>query len=117
MSKKILIVDDDPQSVAFLEDILRDNNYSTCTAFSCADGLEKVRQEKPDLVLLDMEMPGKGGTMFYVSMRREETIRDTPVIVVSGVGPRPPALRTGIPTLSKPVDIPALLNTVAERVA
>ncbi|GFM35832.1 response regulator [Desulfovibrio psychrotolerans] len=117
MPKKILIVDDDPAIVAFLEDLLRDNDYSTCAAYSCAEGLEKVRKEKPDLVLLDMEMPDKGGTMFYVNMRKEGEIKDTPVVVVSGVGPRPPALRKGIPTIEKPVNVSLLLSTVAERIA
>ncbi len=117
MAKKILIVDDDPTIVAFLEDLLRDHDYSTCAAHSCAEGLEKARQEKPDLVLLDMEMPDKGGTMFYANMRKETEIRDTPVVVVSGVGPRPPALRKGVPTISKPVDVSLLLTTVAERIA
>lgn len=117
MPKKILIVDDDPTIVAFLEDLLRDNAYDTSAAYSCAEGLEKARQEKPDLVLLDMEMPDKGGTMFYATMRKETDIRHTPVVVVSGVGPRPPALRTGVPTISKPVDAALLLSTVAERIA
>lgn len=117
MSKKILIVDDDPTIVAFLEDLLRDHEYSTCAAYSCAEGLKIAKQEKPDLVLLDMEMPEKGGTMFYVNMRKEVEIKDTPVVVVSGVGPRPPALRKGVPTISKPVDISLLLSTVAERIA
>lgn len=117
MNKTILIVDDDPNAVAFLEDLLLDNDYQTAHAFSCNDGLEKAREVQPDLILLDMEMPDKGGTLFFVNMRKDEAIRETPVVVVSGVGPRPPALRKGIPTIAKPVNPALLLETVAERLS
>jgi DNA-binding response OmpR family regulator len=109
MAKKILIIDDDPAIVDFLEDVLQDNAYATISAFDGADGLAKLKAEKPDLITLDMDMPGKGGTLFYAGLRKDESFKSTPVIVVSGVGPRPPALSKAVPVITKPIDVDSLL--------
>ena len=112
MSKKILIIDDDPAIVEFLEDFFQDNDFETVSAFNGDEGLKKVKAETPDLITLDMDMPEKGGTLFYAGLRKDETLRDTPVIVISGVGPRPPALSKDIPVLTKPVEHADLLKEV-----
>lgn len=112
MTKKILIIDDDPAIVEFLEEFFQDNGYATVAAFNGVEGLEKARAEQPALITLDMDMPEKGGTLFYAGLRKDEGLRDTPVIVISGVGPRPPALHKDVPILSKPVDHAALLAQV-----
>jgi DNA-binding response OmpR family regulator len=117
MAKKILIVDDDPAVVQFLEDIFQDNGYATVSAFNGAQGLEKVAAEKPDLITLDMDMPEKGGTLFYSGLRKLENLKDTPVIVISGVGPRPPVIKKDIPTLQKPVAPAELLALVEQQLA
>lgn len=112
MPKKILIIDDDPAIVEFLEEFFQDNEYETVVAYNGVEGLEKVKAESPDLITLDMDMPEKGGTMFYAGLRKDEGLRATPVIVVSGVGPRPPALHKDVPVLSKPVAHDELLKQV-----
>ncbi|PKN29329.1 MAG: response regulator [Deltaproteobacteria bacterium HGW-Deltaproteobacteria-21] len=115
MSKKILIVDDDPDVVSYLDSTFKDAGYATCFAYDGEEALRKVKTENPDLVTLDMDMPVKGGTMFFVGMRREKDAKEIPVIVISGVGPRPPSLRADIPTVIKPIDREKLLSLVAER--
>lgn len=117
MSKKILIIDDDPAIVEFLEEFFQDNDFTTVTAFNGVEGLDKLKAEKPDLVTLDMDMPEKGGTLFYAGLRKDEALKETPVIVISGVGPRPPALSKNVPVLTKPVENDALLATVREALA
>jgi two-component system, cell cycle response regulator DivK len=112
MSKKILIVDDDPAVVDFLDEIFTDNGFTTEKAYNGAEALHKIAAYKPDLITLDMDMPEKAGTMFYIGMRKEESLKHTPVIVISGVGPRPPALSKDIPVLQKPVEPAALLSLV-----
>ena len=47
--------------------------------------MEKVRAEKPDLVLLDIMMPGKGGIAMYRDLRKDEETRHIPVIIITGV--------------------------------
>jgi len=112
MTKKILIIDDDPAIVEYLEDFLHDNDFKTVVAFNGVEGLEKAEAEKPDLITLDMDMPEKGGTLFYAGLRRNDKLRETPVIVISGVGPRPPALKKDVPVLSKPVPGEELLELI-----
>jgi CheY-like chemotaxis protein len=112
MAKTILIVDDDPAVVQFLDDLFKDAGYETVIAYNGAEGLAKVKAEKIDFITLDMDMPEKGGTMFYAGLRKEEGLKDTPLVVISGVGPRPPVLKKEIPTLSKPVEPKALLDLV-----
>ena len=116
MAKKILIVDDDPEILDYLSELFEDNGYQTVTAINGVEGLDKVRAEQPDLITLDMDMPEKGGTNFYAGLRKDQAIRDIPVIVVSGVGPRPPVLTKEVPTISKPIDNAKLLQLVAEMV-
>ena len=117
MGKKILIVDDDPDFVGYLDAIFKDAGYVTCVAFDGEEALRKVKTEQPDLVTLDMDMPVKGGTMFFVGLHKEKEAMEIPVIVISGVGPRPPSLRPDIPTVSKPINRAELLGMVAEKLA
>jgi len=58
---KILVVDDTPQNVKLLADLLSHKGYQVCTAASGEEGLAQVAKEKPDLVLLDVMMPGISG--------------------------------------------------------
>ena len=114
MAKKILIIDDDPEILVYLKELFQDHGFTAVTAANGVEGLEKVRAERPDLITLDMDMPEKGGTLFYAGMRKDESVRETPVIVVSGVGPRPPALKKGVPVISKPIDNAKLMQLVEE---
>jgi CheY-like chemotaxis protein len=114
MAKKVLIIDDDPEILVYLKELFQDNGFTAVTAANGVEGLTKVRAERPDLITLDMDMPEKGGTLFYAGMRKDEEVRDIPVIVVSGVGPRPPALKKGVPVISKPIDNTKLMQLVEE---
>ena len=59
--KKILVVDDDPDLVAAVEAVLKTKSYNVVTAFDGVEGLQKVLDEKPDLIVLDVIMPKKHG--------------------------------------------------------
>jgi len=59
--KKILVVDDDPDLVASVKTLLRSRSYRVVTAFDGYEGLRKVEEEVPDLIILDVIMPGKHG--------------------------------------------------------
>ncbi len=82
--KKILVVDDDPDTRVFIETVLQDNGCTTISASDGDEALEKARTEKPDLMTLDMWMPGKTGVDVFVELRNEPEIADTPVCVISG---------------------------------
>ena len=114
MAKKILIIDDDPEVVSYLKDLFDGEGFVTFTAADGVAGLEQAQVHNPDLITLDMDMPARGGTLFYVKLRKEPGLAEIPVIVISGVGPRPPALGSNVPVISKPVDRTKTLRLVKE---
>ncbi|UCB48401.1 MAG: response regulator [Deltaproteobacteria bacterium] len=85
MAKKVLIVDDEPEAIDFASAVLEENGYLAISAEDGIEGMEKVRAEKPDLVLLDIMMPGKGGIAMYGDLRKDEETKDIPVIIITGV--------------------------------
>ena len=74
MPKKILIIDDDPVIVKYLMAVFSDNGYATCSAGSTMEGLEVVKKEKPDLICLDLQMPGEWGPRFYRKLRKDKAL-------------------------------------------
>jgi DNA-binding response OmpR family regulator len=85
MAKKVLVVDDDENTVKFLTAALTQNGYETIGAHNGKEGLEKVQSENPDLVLLDVMMPKKTGFVLFKQLRRDEKTKDIPVIMLTGV--------------------------------
>ena len=85
MAKRVLIVDDEPEAIDFATAVLEENGYLAISAEDGVEGMEKVRAEKPDLVLLDIMMPGKGGIAMYRDLRKDEEAKDIPVIIITGV--------------------------------
>ena len=85
MTKKILIVDDEPAAIDYASAVLEENGYVAISAEDGIEGMEKAKAERPDLVLLDIMMPGKGGIALYRDLRKEDETKDIPVIVITGV--------------------------------
>ena len=85
MAKTILIVDDEPDVVSYLEMILQDNGYETLTAGNGNEALNILRESRPDLVTLDISMPEASGTRFYVELKRDPELSSTPVFIVTAV--------------------------------
>jgi two-component system phosphate regulon response regulator PhoB len=85
MPRKILIVDDEPDVVTFLRSVLKENGYSSVSAKNGIEGLEVLRKEKPDLVLLDLMMPKKSGITMFQELRKDPTLSSIPVVIVTGV--------------------------------
>jgi DNA-binding response OmpR family regulator len=80
MSKTILVVDDEPEIVRFVRAYLEDAGYRVVIASEGQEALFVARHEKPDLVILDLMMPGMDGWDFIHRYRQE---RDTPVVVLT----------------------------------
>ena len=126
----ILVVDDEPDFVAYLETILREDGFTVSTAFDGEEALLRVRETPPDLVTLDIDMPRKTGVLFYRQMKSDAKLRSIPVIVVTGLrrmseyaGPFVERFFEvdGLPLpeayLDKPVDGDQLLSVVKEKLA
>jgi CheY-like chemotaxis protein len=88
--KRILIVDDDPTMVQSVRLILESRSYATAEANDASQAMEKVKQARPDLVLLDIMMPdGIEGFHFVWELRQmEPPLRDIPIIVVTAIHER-----------------------------
>jgi CheY-like chemotaxis protein len=129
-TKKILVIDDEMDTVVYLETLLQDNGYQTVSANDGQEGMEKVKTEKPDLVVLDMSMPQKSGMGFYRELKSNPDLASIPVIFVTGVtgfggdkegikkfidGRRNIASPEGY--FSKPIDRDEFLKTVGKLLA
>lgn len=118
MAKKILVVEDDPTSLKFLELILNKEGYQVMTASNGLEGLRKAKQESPDLLILDVMLPGFDGFEICHRLRIEPNTAELPILMLSAKGQESDqntAARVGANAfLSKPVDRIVLLNKVTE---
>jgi DNA-binding response OmpR family regulator len=80
MSEKILVVDDEPEIVRVLRGYLEQANYTVLTAYSGPEGLRRARTETPDLVLLDVMLPGMDGIDVCRTLRQSS---DVPIIMLT----------------------------------
>jgi threonine synthase len=82
--RSIAIVEDDPKATLLLRRILQTRgDYRIVEALDGVEGLRVVRQERPDLILLDLMMPGMDGFQVLEAIKADEHIRDIPVIVIT----------------------------------
>lgn len=82
---RILIVDDEPFNVDYLEQELAELNYDTIAANNGQEALDKVQAETPDLILLDIMMPGLDGFAVLAKLKASASMRDIPVIIISAM--------------------------------
>ena len=85
---KVLIVEDDPDFVEIVRSMLESANYEVLVAYNKEDGIQAVRSERPDAVILDVMMPtGTEGFHFVWELRQHEdlAVRDTPILVLTSI--------------------------------
>jgi Fe-S oxidoreductase len=114
---KILIVDDEPDILLFFSSVLEDNGATVFTASNGEEALNLVIAEKPDMVTLDLNMPGKDGGWVFENLRKNPEIAQTKVCIVTGrpelrrlIYDRPVPMPEGY--LDKPVSEDTLLLNV-----
>ena len=83
--KKILIVDDEQDILTYLSTLLEDNGYDTVLAKNGEEALKQVEAALPDLITLDISMPGKSGVKFYRDMKVDDRWKHIPIIIITGV--------------------------------
>lgn len=84
----ILIVDDAMDMRVFISALFRTNGYRTETCREGSTGLAKAREISPDLIILDVMMPGTGGAMMYKSLKTDHRLKQIPVLMLSAVEQR-----------------------------
>ncbi len=84
MAKQVLVVDDDHNAVKFLTVVLSEHGYDPVSACDGSDGLEKIKEAKPDLIILDVMMPKKSGFVLFKQLRKSDEFKDIPVLMLTG---------------------------------
>jgi len=84
--QKILIVDDSATDRQFLTEMLSKKGFKVSTAESAEDAMVKVKQSRPDLVLMDIVLPGQNGFQATRALARDESTKNIPVILCTSKG-------------------------------
>lgn len=84
--KRVLVVDDEMNIRLFLKTLIETSGYEPHLARNAQEGLSKARELKPDLIILDVMMPGEGGLVMYQGLQDDDELRQVPVIMLSAVG-------------------------------
>ena len=125
MKNKILIIDDEPDVIMYLRTFLKDHGYTVYCAEDVKSALQTIKEERPDLICLDIMMPEKSGVSFYDYIRKDKELCDIPVIIISGLNEE--SMENVIQStetdaghsrfcrfVSKPVDMKQLLSFIKE---
>ena len=118
MSKRVLVVDDDPTIRNLVAEVLRDEGYDTVSACNGAEALAEVRSRRPDAVFLDLMMPVMDGREFLRAIRALPNLIDLPVVVMSAAhNAADICSRLGAQAcIPKPFDMDVLVST-ADRLS
>lgn len=115
--KSILIVDDEQGFVLALEYMLQSAGYNVITAVSGEDGLIRAKDNHPDIILLDIMMPGVGGLETLRFLKSHPQLKNIPVILLSGARPLVrQAEYKWSEFLNKPFSTKALLDTISKLI-
>ena len=119
MAQNILIIDDEEDMRIFLETLFRKAGYDTVSAVNGDEALQLLDEMTPDLITLDILMPRKSGLTFFEILRDNENLKNTPVVVLSGVTHHSEFFATGEikgPTefIEKPVEPQVLIDCVSK---
>jgi twitching motility two-component system response regulator PilH len=116
--QKILIVDDSPTERYYLTDILVKNGFTVSTAENGEEALIKAKADKPELILMDVVMPGQNGFQVTRAITKDDDLKDVPIIICSSKNQETDriwGMRQGARAyLVKPVDAEELLAKIAE---
>ena len=85
MAKQVLIVDDDQNTVKYLSVVLGEHGYDPLPACDGREGLEKIKQATPDLIVLDVMMPKKSGFVLFKELKKDERHKDIPILMLTGI--------------------------------
>ena len=116
MSKKILIIDDDRTNITLIKSRLESKGYVVFSALDGEEGLAQVSANKPDLILLDVEMPKMDGYTFINELRKIDPQKTIPVIVLTAHSEHQPifSLKGVKGYLVKPVNFDLLIPKIVQ---
>jgi len=115
--KKILLVEDNPVNRRLAEFLLRSQGYQVRAATNAQEAFDTIKAERPDLILMDVQLPGMDGLEATRKLKAEPNTRDIPVVAVTSYamkGDREKALAAGCSGyITKPIDKDTFVREVA----
>jgi len=117
---KILIIDDERDIVNTLTLMLKARDYTVSTALDGQEGLEKAKNERPNLILLDIMMPGMDGYNVCMKLKSDRETRNIPVVIVSAKAERESIIKChsigASDFIAKPFNFPTLLGKLGKYI-
>jgi len=111
--KVILIIDDEPTAQEILRRKLADTDYRLVSALNGTQGIQLAEEIKPDLILLDILMPGKDGWTVLAELKKHQDLKSIPIIVVTMLDDDKSAVSLGADAfMTKPIDRSKLISTM-----
>ncbi len=119
MAKRVLVIDDEPIFLEMLEEWLVYCGYNVLTAAHGGEGLKKMEEQKPDIILLDLVMPVMDGKEFYSVIKSDERYRKIPVLIITGRPSPEEVIRPVHPDefMKKPLDLKELNSKIGHFVS
>ena len=127
---RILVVDDELDMRIFIATLLKTSGYDPVVCRDGTEGIRRAGEDLPDLIILDVMMPGEGGVKMYRDLKTDARFRNVPILMLTGVGERSFAhyirmLKSTAPApipdpdayIEKPPDPQSLLQTVRKLVS
>ncbi len=121
MEKVILIVEDDPKNLKLFRDLLQVSGYTTLEATDGKQGVELAREERPDLILMDIQMPVMDGLEATKLLKNNDVTKDIPIVALTAYamqGDEEKMREAGFDGyISKPIDVKGFLKKISEVIS
>ena len=85
MKKKVLVVDDEIDMRIYISTVLKTGGFEPVTSREGSEAIREAKQSRPELIVLDVMMPGEGGAETYRKLKQDAELQDIPVILMSAV--------------------------------
>lgn len=121
MTKKILIVEDNEQNMRLFDQLLQAYGYSTVKSTDGSDVIDLVRANNPDLIIMDIQLPGRSGIEITKDLKSDQNFKHIPIIAVTAFaikGDENVILEAGCDDyIAKPINVRVFLETVAKHLS
>ncbi len=118
MTKTVLIVENNALNMKLFDQLLRANGYDTVQSIDGSDALDIARDQSPDLIIMDIQLPGRSGVEITKDLKADEELKHIPVVAVTAFamkGDERMILEGGCDDyIPKPISVPNFLETVAK---
>ena len=116
-NKTVLVVEDNEMNMELVRTLLQIGNYRILEADNAEEGIRIAREEKPDLILMDVQLPGMNGLEATKTIKSDDEVGETPVVILTGYGAAIDDMVEEIVydgCITKPIETRKFLRTIAD---